>query len=36
MKALDSNRMPDAGSRVVDPQGVALIDAWIEGIAACP
>lgn len=36
MHALDSFRMPDVGSRVVDPQGTALVDAWIEGIAACP
>ena len=36
MKALDSNRMPDVGTRAVDPEGTALVDGWIEGIASCP
>ena len=36
MHALDSFRMPTLGSRVVDPQGTQLVDAWISGLAACP
>jgi hypothetical protein len=36
MHALDSFRMPDIGTRVVDPQGTALVDAWITGLSACP
>jgi len=36
MHTLDSFRMPDIGTRVVDPQGTSLVDAWITGLAACP
>jgi hypothetical protein len=28
--------MPKIGSSVVDPDGTALIDAWIRSISACP
>lgn len=36
MHALDSFRMPDVGTRVVDPLGTSLVDEWIEGLSACP
>jgi len=36
MHTLDANRMPEVGSRVVDEAGVALVDAWIGGLTACP
>ncbi len=29
-------RMPQIGTRVVDPVGVEVVDAWIRSIAACP
>jgi len=38
MHALDMLRMPKVGSKVVDDEGVKLIDAWITGLqaGACP
>jgi uncharacterized repeat protein (TIGR03806 family) len=37
MKTLDTNvRMPRIGTRVVDEQGVAVIDAWISSLSGCP
>jgi uncharacterized repeat protein (TIGR03806 family) len=36
MHTLLAQRMPQVGSEVVDDQGLATIDAWIEGVAACP
>jgi uncharacterized repeat protein (TIGR03806 family) len=36
MHALNSSRMPPLGSSVVDTQGTALIDAWINSITTCP
>lgn len=36
MHALDSNRMPDVGTKVVDPLGTTVVDEWINSIAACP
>jgi hypothetical protein len=35
MKALDSTRMPTVASLLVDDAGVALISAWIAGMAGC-
>lgn len=35
-KALDTLRMPPLGSSVVDAQGTALLDAWINSITSCP
>jgi uncharacterized repeat protein (TIGR03806 family) len=34
--ALNANRMPPLASRVVDPNGSALIDQWITSLNACP
>jgi uncharacterized repeat protein (TIGR03806 family) len=36
MHALDQARMPEIGSRVVDEDGVAVIEQWIGTLAACP
>ena len=38
MHALDGVRMPKIGSKVVDPEGTALIDQWITNMptSACP
>jgi uncharacterized repeat protein (TIGR03806 family) len=36
MHATDVNRMPPLASSLVDPDGTALIDAWITSLAACP
>ena len=36
MHALDANRMPPLASSVVDTEGVALVDAWISAMEACP
>jgi uncharacterized repeat protein (TIGR03806 family) len=36
MHALDAHRMPPVGTAVVDEDGVATIDEWIEGITSCP
>ncbi|MBL8611436.1 MAG: PQQ-dependent sugar dehydrogenase [Myxococcales bacterium] len=36
MKRLDAHRMPPIGTRVVDPKGTALVDAWITGKTTCP
>ena len=36
MRELGDARMPPVGSRVVDEEGAALIEAWIDGLAACP
>jgi uncharacterized repeat protein (TIGR03806 family) len=34
--ALNASRMPPLASRVVDPEGTALIDQWISSLNACP
>lgn len=36
MHTLGSTRMPGLASSVVDADGVALVDAWIAGLGACP
>ena len=36
MHATDAWRMPPIASRKVDPQGTALIDAWITATTTCP
>ena len=36
MKALNTFRMPPLGSSLVHGDGVALIDAWINGVTTCP
>lgn len=36
LQALDVHRMPPLASAVVHAEGVALVDAWIAGIAGCP
>jgi len=36
MHTLGTTRMPGLASTVVDADGVALIDAWIAGLTACP
>lgn len=36
MHSLDQVRMPQIGSRVVDPLGTSLVDQWVAGITACP
>ncbi len=36
MKSLSSTRMPAMGSRRVDPQGLQLIETWINQKTACP
>ena len=36
MRRVDQFRMPMAGTSVVDQDGVALIRAWIAGLASCP
>jgi len=36
MHTLDARRMPPLGTRVVDADGTALIDAWITSVTACP
>ncbi len=36
VRATDVKRMPPVGTRIVHPEGAALIDAWIKGTAACP
>ncbi|MBA2664665.1 MAG: PQQ-dependent sugar dehydrogenase [Bradymonadaceae bacterium] len=36
MQTLDAYRMPPIGSHLVDDQGTALIEAWIEALQACP
>jgi len=36
MHALNVFRMPKIGSLVKDPKGVALVDAWITDLKACP
>ncbi|MDB4968567.1 MAG: hypothetical protein JWN44_4256 [Myxococcales bacterium] len=35
MKALDAARMPPLASHVVDPDGTALIDAWLTSLTSC-
>lgn len=35
-KALGAGRMPPLGSQVVDGEGTAVIDAWIQSLAECP
>lgn len=36
MHATDTYRMPDIGSRIVDPLGTSVVDEWITSITACP
>ncbi|MDP3273741.1 MAG: PQQ-dependent sugar dehydrogenase [Deltaproteobacteria bacterium] len=36
MHRLDASRMPPLATRVVDTQGTALLDAYIESLMACP
>jgi len=36
MEALDVDRMPPLATEVVDSDGTALIEAWIEALASCP
>jgi uncharacterized repeat protein (TIGR03806 family) len=36
MRALDVNRMPILGTRVVDEAGVAAVEAWIRDLQGCP
>ncbi len=36
MRATDERRMPKLATRVVDEAGVAVVEAWIRGMAACP
>lgn len=36
MHVLDSRRMPQIASSVVDAEGVAVVDAWIRGLGRCP
>lgn len=36
MRALDFNRMPRIGTRVVDTVGVAAVEAWIAELTGCP
>ncbi len=36
MHTLGSTRMPALGSAQVDTAGLAVIDAWISGLTACP
>jgi hypothetical protein len=35
MHALDAHRMPPLASHVVDPDGTALVDAWIASLTSC-
>ena len=35
MHALDASRMPPLASHVVDPDGTALVDAWIGSLTGC-
>jgi len=35
-RAVDAERMPPISSRVVDPVGAALLDAWITSLTRCP
>jgi hypothetical protein len=35
-KALGAGRMPPVASQVVDVEGTAVIDAWIQSLATCP
>jgi len=35
MKALGANRMPPLASEIIDPQGTAVIDAWISSLNSC-
>jgi len=36
MRATDALRMPPLGTRVVDTQAVAVVEAWIRDLSACP
>lgn len=36
LERLDGMRMPPLASSVVDTQGAAVVDAWIQSVAACP
>jgi uncharacterized repeat protein (TIGR03806 family) len=36
MNRRDASGMPPLGSKLVDAEGVALIEAWIESVAECP
>jgi uncharacterized repeat protein (TIGR03806 family) len=35
MHALDVNRMPQIGTRVVDTKGVEVVDSWIKSLTGC-
>ena len=35
-KRLDANRMPPLGTRIVDPQGTAVLEQWVQGLTSCP
>lgn len=35
-RTLGAGRMPPLGSAIIDAKGTAVIDAWIQGLAACP
>ena len=36
MRRLDGMRMPPLASTVIDDAGVAVVDAWIQSVGACP
>lgn len=36
LHATDTNRMPPLATEIVDAQGTAVMDAWIDGLAECP
>lgn len=36
MKATGAGRMPPLATSVVDTQGTAVMDAWIQSLTACP
>jgi uncharacterized repeat protein (TIGR03806 family) len=36
MHARDAGRMPPLATRLVDPEGTALVDAWIASLPGCP
>ncbi|MDY7226104.1 PQQ-dependent sugar dehydrogenase [Hyalangium rubrum] len=36
LHALDANRMPPLASRVIDTEGVGVVNAWISSLTGCP
>jgi hypothetical protein len=36
MHTLGNQRMPPLATQLVDPQGIAVIDAWINSLKVCP